>query len=120
MADTVPYYFPKLTAHTVYGKYRALDDILLYVSQVQQTLKKTVHSRRLTETKITTQIYNEFEIHVKFEVNLLNEAGFYLFICVFQMDRWFIFCFPCLVSDLQLTATFIKALVRLTETIANE
>lgn len=53
-------------------------------------------------------------------LDMLNIAGYYLLKCIFQMDGWFIFCALCLVSDLRLTAAFIKGLVRHTETIANE
>lgn len=66
------------------------------------------------------QLYHELEINVKSDLYMLNIAGYYLWNCVFQMDGWFIFCSLCLVSDLQLTAAFIKGLVRHTETIANE
>lgn len=53
-------------------------------------------------------------------VNMLNIVGHYLLNCILQMDRWFVFCSLCLVSDIRVTAAFIKGLVRHTETIANE
>lgn len=53
-------------------------------------------------------------------LDMLNTAGYYLLNCIVQMDGWLIFRALCLVSDLRLTAAFIKGLVRHTETIANE
>lgn len=70
-------------------------------------------------------VYNEFECEINVKngnvhLSMLNIVGYYILNCIFQMESWFIFCSLCLVSDLRLTAAFIKGLVRHTETIANE
>lgn len=55
VADTVPFYFPELRAHALYGKYKALADIVCLLSAEKAkrncVIKEKIHLNNILNKK---------------------------------------------------------------------